>query len=165
MDELIVPKCAFVSIMDETAYNHLSSVPSISIKYQSSPPSELKVQEAPEPTNVIWENRDFDKAIRYAKLILVVMAVLIVLFITFLATVKAKSMTNELIGKYDDSINCEEIHHMYPDNVLSQLSADEWVDYYKNGGEEQERQIASTLSCFCTAQYMEIGNDAAEMSW
>ena len=64
------------------------------------------------------------------------MAVLVVLFITFLATVKAKSMTNALTGKYDDSINCEEISHMYPPKVLSQLAADEWTDYYKNGGEE-----------------------------
>jgi len=45
------------------------------------------MSEAPEPTNVIWENRDFDKQIRYTNLIYVIIAVLTVLFITFLATV------------------------------------------------------------------------------
>ena len=46
-----------------------------------------KMGEAPEPTNVIWENRDFVKSIRYANLIKVIFAVCFVLFITFLATV------------------------------------------------------------------------------
>lgn len=87
------------------------------------------------------------------------------LFVTFLATVKAKSMTNDLIGKYDDSINCNEMAHMYPPAALSQLAADEWLDYYKNGGDDTGRQISPTLSCFCTSQYMEIGQDAAEKSY
>jgi len=39
-------------------------------------------------------------------------------------------MTNELIGKYDDSINCSEMGHMYPPATLSQLAADEWIAYY-----------------------------------
>lgn len=75
--------------------------------------AESKVAEAPEPTNVIWENRDFDKNIRYTFLIYVIVAVSAVLFITFLATVKAKSMTNDLINKYDESINCSEMNKMY----------------------------------------------------
>jgi hypothetical protein len=60
--------------------------------------------------------------------------VVIVLFLTFLATVKGKSMTNDLIGKYDDSINCEELDKMFSPSVLEKLAADEWNDYYKNGG-------------------------------
>mmetsp|Transcript_27157 Transcript_27157/g.33770 ORF Transcript_27157/g.33770 Transcript_27157/m.33770 type:complete len:113 (-) Transcript_27157:1788-2126(-) len=109
--------------------------------------------EAPEPTNVIWENRDFDKEIRYTNLVYVILAVLIVLFITFLATVQAKAMTNELIGKYDDSVNCHEMSKMYPGNTLTQLAADEWLDYYKHGGEDVGRQISPVLTCFCTMQY------------
>ena len=62
--------------------------------------------------------------------ILVCIAVIFVLFLTFMATVKAKAMTNDLIGKYDDSINCQEMGHMYNQKQLSQLAADEWIDYY-----------------------------------
>ena len=120
-----------------------------------------KVAEAPEPTNVIWENRDFEKTRRWGRMILVIIAVCVVLFITFLATVKAKQMSNDLIGKYDDSINCSEMSHMYAPAQLSKLAADEWTDYYKNGGAEQERMISPTLSCFCTDQYMQFGSDAA----
>ena len=45
---------------------------------------------------------------------MVIFAVLIVLFLTFMATVQAKAMTNDLIGKYDDSMNCKEVEKMYP---------------------------------------------------
>ena len=131
MENITTPKCAFVSIESETAYNYLSD-----IDYEGKKGKillaglESSVKEAPEPTNVIWENRDFDKHIRWSKFILVCIAVIFVLFLTFMATVKAKSMTNDLIGKYDDSINCQEMGHMYNQKQLSQLAADEWIDYY-----------------------------------
>jgi hypothetical protein len=81
---------------------------------------------------------------------MVIFAVLIVLFLTFMATVQAKSMSNDLIGKYDDSMNCKEVAKMYPPKTLSMLAADEWIDYYRNGGDDIGRQISPTLSCFCT---------------
>jgi len=158
LKEITTPKCAFVSIESETAYNHLCEY-----ECEGNPGKVIlggfksSMKEAPEPTNVIWENRDFDKTVRWAKFILVCIAVCFVLFLTFLATVQAKAMTNDLIGKYDDSINCQEMGHMYPPATLSQLAADEWIDYYKNGGDESGRQISPTLSCFCTAEYVEIG--------
>lgn len=152
MMDLITPKCAFVSIGDETSYNHLSEIETEGEKGKILiAGTQSSIKEAPEPTNVIWENRDFDKTVRWAKFIMVCCAVCIVLFITFLATVKAKSMTNELIGKYDDSINCNEMAHMYKPATLSQLAADEWMDYYTKGGEENGAQISPVLSCFCTA--------------
>lgn len=129
-DTLIKPKCAFVSMESETAYNHLAGQSSVDLDFGSAGKKTVKVSEAPEPTNVIWENRDFDRTIRYGRLVLVIMAVLVVLFITFLATVQAKAMSNDLIGKYDDSINCKDMSKMYPPDVLQKLAADEWTDYY-----------------------------------
>ena len=70
-------------------------------------------------------------------------------------------MTNELIGKYDESVNCHEMNKMYQGNTLQQLASDEWLDYYKNGGEDVGRQIAPTLTCFCTMEYETDGADAA----
>lgn len=166
LEDITTPKCAFVSIESETYYNYLSDVETEGEKGKIIIAGvKSSVKEAPEPTNVIWENRDFDKQVRWAKFILVCIAVIFVLFLTFLATVKAKSMTNDLIGKYDDSINCQEMGHMYKYDVLQKLAADEWLDYYQNGGEDSGRQISPTLSCFCTAEYVEKGNDAAEQSY
>jgi len=139
MESLLIPKCAFVSIESETAYNIICSQSSIEFDFKNNQKLSAKITEAPEPTNVIWENRDFDKSIRYSRLILVITVVLIVLFLTFLATVEAKAMTNDLIGKYDDSINCEELDKMFGYKVLEKLAADEWNDYYKNGGMDIDR--------------------------
>lgn len=124
-----------------------------------------KCGEAPEPTNVIWENRDFDKRIRVTNFIYVMLAVAIVLFITFLATVQAKAMTNDLTGKYDESVNCRDMAMMYKDNTLSQLAADEWLEFYQRGGEDMGRQIAPSLTCFCSDQYEENGAEAAELTF
>ena len=172
MENLITPKCAFISIESETFYNYMSDVETVDEATGEMEKGKItlagkrsKVQEAPEPTNVIWENRDFQKEARVLKLLLVIIAVCVVLFLTFMVTVYAKNTTNELVGKYDDSLNCNELKHMYDSKTEQTLAADEWLDYYKNGGEEQGRQIAPVLSCFCTDQYMENGNDAAEMSW
>jgi hypothetical protein len=60
MESLIIPKCAFVSIETETAYNIIATRDSIDLDLKNGQPKKtLKVAEAPEPTNVIWENRDF----------------------------------------------------------------------------------------------------------
>jgi hypothetical protein len=160
INKLTTPKCAFVSIESEEAYNFLSGCDRVMLAG-----SESKIIEAPEPTNVIWENRDFDKNIRYTYFLYVIVAVAVVLFITFIATVKAKSMTNDLTGKYDDSINCSEMNKMYKINQLEKLAADEWIDFYNNGGQEQSRQVQSSLVCFCSDEYLENGSDAAKMEF
>ena len=50
------PITAFVSMETEEAYNNLASVPEIELGGVYS-----EVNEALEPTNIIWENYDFDE--------------------------------------------------------------------------------------------------------
>ena len=151
-EDICTPKCAFVSIESETAYNYLSDYETEGEKGKIILGGlKSTVKEAPEPTNVIWQNRDFDKQVRWIRFIFVCIAVLFVLLLTFLATIQAKAMKNDLIGKYDDSINCQEMSKMYDKEKLSLLAADEWLAFYKNGGEDTGRQISPTLSCFCNA--------------
>ena len=100
---------------------------------------ESKMIEAPEPTNVIWENRDFDKTVRWFRLLCIILLVAFVLLLTFLATVQAKIISNGLTGKYDNSINCKELETMYDKKTLSELAADEWIDFYKKSGDNSDR--------------------------
>ena len=86
---LTLPKCAFITIESELAYNALSEMGEVEISGWES-----KLIEAPEPTNVIWENRDFDKTVRWFRLICIILLVAFVLLLTFLATVQAKILTN-----------------------------------------------------------------------
>ena len=139
-----LPKCAFITIESEVAYNVLSEMGEVELAGWES-----KLIEAPEPTNVIWENRDFDKTVRWFRLTCIILLVAFVLLLTFLATVQAKILTNELTGKYDTSINCRELDTMYDKKTLEELASDEWVDFYKKSADDSDRQIAATLSCFC----------------
>ena len=85
-------------------------------------------------------------------LVRVFFAIIFVFFLSFLATEKAKSMTNDLMGKYDDTVNCHVLSKLYQGNTLSQLAADEWIqNYIEDGGFTAERKIGATLTCFCTA--------------
>jgi hypothetical protein len=113
MEETITPVSAFVTIESETAYNHICGVDKLKLFGTDS-----KVNEAVEPTNIIWENRDFSKLTRAAKAVSITIAVIVVLMITFIATFKAKSMQNILVGKYDVSIKCSELNDMYTEDQL-----------------------------------------------
>ena len=141
------PISAFVSVETEEAYNLLAGVQTITLGNEDS-----QVREALEPTNIIWENYDFDEATRSRRYMMIIGTICFVLFLTFCVTFKAKASTKILIGKYDMSIKCSELSRIYSYPQMSQLAADEWIDYYKNGGEEMERQISGTLACFCQAE-------------
>jgi hypothetical protein len=123
------------------------------------------ISEALEPTNIIWENYDFDDATRGKRLVMIIGTIGFVLFITFCVTFKAKDATTQLVGKYDVSIKCSELDKIYSYPQLTNLAADEWQDYYTKGGEETDRQIAGTLACFCTDEYMKEGAEAAEKKY
>lgn len=118
----------------EEAYNNLSSMPEIRLGDGQSP-----ISEALEPTNIIWENYDFDDTTRKKRFIMIIGTIVFVLFLTFCVTFKAKDATKTLVGKYDVSIKCSELDKIYSRQQLSNLAADEWIEYYKKGGEEMDR--------------------------
>ena len=132
----------------EESYNLLAKMPGISLG-----DGESEVLEALEPTNIIWENYDFDNTTRTKRFVMILGTIAFVLFLTFCVTFKAKDATKMLVGKYDVSIKCSELSKIYSRQQLSNLAADEWLDYYKNGGEDMDRQISGTLACFCADQY------------
>lgn len=160
MEETCTPVSAFVTIESETAYNYVCGVDALNLFGTDS-----KVKEAVEPTNIIWENRDFSKYKRAAKAFMILVAVLVVLFITFLATFQAKSMQNTLVGKYDVSIKCSQLKDMYSDAQIQTMAADEWYAYYQGGGAEEDRFISSALGCFCEDLMEEEGDSATEMNF
>ena len=130
------PISAFISIETEEAYNFLATKdpPELEIGGDVS-----AIEEALEPTNIIWENYDMSWTIRALYLANIVFVTCVVLGVTFLVSFKAKDEEQDLIGIYDNSITCAEVSKIYSYDELSKLAADEWVDYYKNGGEDMER--------------------------
>ena len=91
---------------------------------------ESEIEEALEPTNIIWENYDMSWTIRALMLANTIFITGVVLGVTFLVSFKAKDEEQDLIGMYDNSITCAEVAKIYSADELSKLAADEWVDYY-----------------------------------
>jgi len=159
-DDTITPVSAFVCIECETAYNLVCGEETLAL-FGGNP----KVKEAVEPTNIIWENRDFSKLVRVAKAFMILVAVVVVLFLTFIATFKAKDMQNQLVGKYSTAMKCSEIKDMYSDLQIQTMAADEYQAYYLKGGADEDRDISPVLGCFCDDLLDDEGDGAAEMEF
>ena len=153
---MLDPVSAFISMESEEHYNKMATMPKITLGGYDS-----DIREALEPTNILWENFDMDEGLRNTRFVKIIGVIMFVLLLTFLVTFKAKATQKELIGKYDVSIKCSELSKIYSYPELSKLAADEWVNYYEQGGEEQGRQIEGTLACFCADEYGRQGDDAA----
>lgn len=157
---LMDPISAFITMETEESYNNLAGMGTIMLG-----DVETVIDEALEPTNILWQNYDMDNFSRAARFTSILFTTTIVLGLVFVIAFFAKDAQKELVGKYDVSIKCSELAKIYPAAQLSNLAADEWQDYYKHGGQEIGRQVSGTLACFCTAEYMEIGDDAAEKEY
>lgn len=96
---------------------------------------------------------------------MILVAVIVVLVITFLATFKAKDIQNTLVGKYDTSISCTELRDMYTDQQIQTMAADEWYAYYEGGGMEENRDISPALGCFCDELMENEGDNSSEMQF
>lgn len=80
------PISAFVSMETEESYNNLSAMPEIMLGDGASP-----ISEALEPTNIIWENFDFEDSVRRKRFLMIIGTIMFVLFLTFCVTFKAKA--------------------------------------------------------------------------
>lgn len=139
------PISAFVTMETEEAYNNLSGVDHILLGDVETP-----VEEALEPTNILWQNYDMSGVQRALQFTSIIFTTCAVLGLVFVIAFLAKDAQKDLVGKYDVSIKCSELAKIYSEGQLTNLAADEWLDYYKHGGEETGRQINGNLACFCT---------------
>lgn len=128
---IVDPITAFVTMETEESYNNLSACDDIQLGGEPS-----TVSEALEPTNILWQNYDMPFWARAARFMAIVFTTTMVLGLVFVIAFIAKDAQKDLIGKYDVSIKCSELAKIYSKPQLSNLAADEWLNYYKNGGED-----------------------------
>ena len=126
---LFDPISAFVTMETEEAYNNLAGVDNIMLGDE-----ETTVEEALEPTNILWQNYDMDNVSRAVRFTNILLTTTIVLGLVFVIAFIAKDAQKDLVGKYDVSIKCSELSKIYSEGQLTNLAADEWLDYYKHGG-------------------------------
>ena len=104
------PISAFVAMESEEAYNFLATKESGEMTLGNASST---IEEALEPTNVLWENYDMDALTQAARFTVIVLVTVFILFITFCVSFQAKDMEKETIGKYDDALSCSEVASIY----------------------------------------------------
>ena len=107
---LLDPISAFVSMETEEAYNFLATKESGEMTLGNA---QSTIEEALEPTNILWENYDMDLFTQAARFTVIILVTCFILFITFCVSFQAKAMEKDLIGKYDNSLSCSEVSHIY----------------------------------------------------
>ena len=85
MPSMLDPICAFVSVETEEAYNELCKEPLIDLAGTDT----LINVDPVEPTNIAWENFDFDNSTRNKRFFIIIGTIVFVLLVTFFGTLKA----------------------------------------------------------------------------
>lgn len=108
------PISVFVSMETEVGYNNLAAIPEILLGNTKS-----KTREAPEPTNIIWENYDMSKAKRAVRIMFLVIIMLSLFTLIFMINFWAISYKRSLLMKYDTTIPCVDLTKIYSNDELS----------------------------------------------
>jgi hypothetical protein len=73
---------------------------------------DLEFEAAPEPTDIIWENRQITTRSRYIRLAIAIFITLILLSISFTIIIMLKQKAMESNKKYGEA-NCKEVEKIY----------------------------------------------------
>ena len=84
---------------------------------------------APEPTNIIWENRQYTKGRRVAIGLLVSVVIFFLLLVSFSVILVLKQVAVSSKLKYSYA-NCKDIKDIYNPDMLQDYAVQEWYDYY-----------------------------------
>lgn len=89
---------------------------------------------ATEPTNIVWENRQYSGMNRAIRALIVSFIICLALFVVFVFIFLVKIKIKNLSIKYEDA-NCSQIEQVYDEPGLMQnLSVEAWYSYYMPTG-------------------------------
>ena len=81
----------------------------------------VKIEQAPEPTNIIWENREITAFSRFLRGLFAVVILGILLALSFYIVIKLKTAAKEADDKYQRG-NCKEINQIYGPDLLKEYA-------------------------------------------
>lgn len=110
---------------------------------------QIEIEQASEPSDIIWENRHFTPEQRFRKAIIVVLTVGFALFISFCVVFNLRSYSNELSSKYP-AADCAAFNQNYPN--LEPFAAQEYALNELLEAGNRDTQFSGFLSCFCDDQ-------------
>lgn len=112
-----------------------------------------KFIEAPEPTNVIWENRAISNTERLIRGILSYILMFIILAMSFILLIYLKNKGAARNAKYEQ-IDCNTVFSAYSSDFINDRAIAGYKDYYRPSDNELElKKVPAILNCFCTASF------------
>jgi hypothetical protein len=125
----------------------------------------LIFEEAPEPTNIIWENRQISYKQQMIWTAIVSAIIVFLLFLAFMAFFELKKQTIANYQKYPPTTNCDDLDNIFgltKDGVSTGKKVENDVNFIKNA--EADKKLISNFGtgtgvyqCYCTALQKEIG--------
>lgn len=121
--------------------------------------SEIEIQEASEPTDIIWENRSFTPKTRNIKRIFVYLTIMVMLSFSGYVIFNLTKKSLALKQKYP-KINCDNIAETYEGENDKWLN-DAYLELQANldlAEQDKETHYQGVMQCFCLEQ-KETDND------
>jgi hypothetical protein len=141
-DDLNTPKEAFVIFEQPDAYDFVLKKDTIPLFGELSP-----VLEAPSPSNLIFENRDFSESQRLPLYIVIIVVVMLLFSSVVFTSLFIQKTVKAVADKYGTEVQCDEINKMFTPRDLEIISVDEWHNYYDENATRDT--ISGMLVCFC----------------
>lgn len=101
--DLMTPVSAFITFESEEGYHRGIVAHHHHVRILDE---KIDISEAPEPTNIIWENRQFNFFQRSLRALLAIFVLAILLAMSFYVVVELKKVSKEVNLKYQKS-NCK----------------------------------------------------------
>jgi len=143
-DKLQTPVGAFVTLSDEQSYNALEARRSIRVEGEK-----CRINRAPEPTNIIWQNIGYDSVRRRSKYIAVGVSMFLFFLLAYFVIKVVAGKQKELLGKYYNEVPCDLFKSFYGETKMQTMAADSFALSQQPGF---KGKVHPNLQCFCMAQ-------------
>jgi hypothetical protein len=153
LDKLQTPVSVFATFEEEEGYQR-------ALVYNNPVPQmlllgkQLEIQEASEPTDIIWENRHISPGTRRCKMMLVFLMIFLLLCVSAGIIYFCTNTSNKLKYKYP-AADCFQLEKEYIDD--KKVNEKRWIDdamkeYYVNKHYEENDKpthFQGIMQCFC----------------
>lgn len=154
-DKVQTPVTCFISFQKEEGYNRAVCYNDVA---QIDPSKELRtlleepvhVEPAPEPSDIIWENRQYSRKERIQRSKKVFLILFIVLLVSFILIFQSSTKMQQLIERYPEQ-DCHKIQKLY-DSKPGKFWHESLIEYESNKDKDDENQVLifdGPLQCFC----------------
>jgi len=110
----------------------------------------LDIEEAAEPTDIIWENRHFTSFQRFKRSLIVIGCVFCLLFISFVIIFFCSKTATAPLLRYPSSVNCTELSAIYSNPKTFKINAmQEWWENEPLIKAGKDTRFNGFTQCFC----------------